>query len=712
MLSVVGENAPKRRSGHVAEDPAVSARLIYRFGGLNLSYKRFVLLLVALGIAAGQDNRATVQGIVTDSADAVIVGAKITLTNVSTGVVVARETGDSGHYRFDFVDPGTYRVTAEAPGFGKATQEKSAIETRADVTVNFALKPGGVTETVTVTTSAVELQFNTSSKELTIDRKQLMELPVMARNPFTLAMLDPSVQNGYTAERNPFYMWAASQINVGGRTARQNDLLIDGSPVQVGPKGSYTPTMDAVQEFTVQQNSVDAEFGHSAGPIVSMAMREGTNELHGTAYYFGRNPSFNAADNAITHAKSEVRNHTWGGTAGGPIKKNKLFTFFAYEAWKTKEPLTSYYTLPTDLERTGDFSKSLNAAGGLRVIYDPLTTVYDAANNKASRQPFAGNVIPSGRLDPTAEAMMKHIWTPNNPGDTITGVNNFKASYAGLVDYWNFSNRTDYNIADNLKIYGRYSQFHTQPDQEDFTQNKSPAMPNGRAGLMNSRNVAGDVVYTVNPRTVFNARVSYAGFADNFDAPNQKIGLDGLAQYWPGNAWYMPYADQAPDVYFPALNIGGNGFGTGWYWTQEPHNYNWSAKLSKYLGSHNLKVGVESRRQAMFGSYPDLMDFAFDAGPTADTFLSPDTSKSGGPLRDIPARSHRERLVFQPHVLAEAFDDLLWAIRPGRFQNFAERHLEFGPSVRVRKRARGRRKPVQQVSGPDEPDSRNAGHTP
>ncbi len=590
-----------------------------------------VLFVTICGLAAGQDYRATVQGLVTDSSDAIVSGAGVTLLRNSTGVTTFKQTNSLGQYRFDFVEPGTYTLTAELPGFTKSVVSNVLVQTRGDVTVDFVLKPGGVTEAVTVTADPVALQFNTSSKELMVDRKQLTELPVMARNPFTLAVLDPAVQNTYPGERNPFYMWAASQLNIGGRTARQNDLLIDGAPVQVGPKGSYTPTMDSVQEFTIQQNSVDAEYGHTAGGIVSMAMREGTNEVHGTLYYFGRNPSLNAADNALTHVRSQVRNHAWGGTVGGPILKNRLFTFFAYEGWKMKEPLTTYYTLPTDLERSGDFSKSLNNIGGLRTIYDPDTTVFDAANNKATRLPFAGNVIPAARIDPTAKTMMQQIWTPNNAGDTITGLNNFKASYSGLVDYWNFSNRTDWQVSDTLKVYGRYSRFRSQPDQEDYTPNQSLAMPNSRGGLMSSSNIAGDAVWTVNANTVINARFSYAGFADNYDSPKQKIGLDGLSQYWPGNEWYMPYAEGAPDVYFPALNIGGNSFGRGSYWVQEPHNYNWSVKVSRYHGKHNIKAGFESRHQRMFGAYPNLMGFTFGAGTTADTFLSPDTGRSGDP---------------------------------------------------------------------------------
>src|SRR5262249_35573798 len=155
-----------------------------------------------------------------------------------------------------------------------------------------------------------------------------------------------------------------------------------------------------------------------------VGMKSGTNQFHGTAYYFGRNPALDAVSNSVTHIANLNRNHIWGGTLGNPIRKNKLFTFTAYEAWKTKDPLTKFYTLPTEQERGGDYSRSLNINGGLRTIYDPWTTELNTTTNKATRNPFPGNIIPSNRMDPTAGRMLKDIWLPDSPGDDITHSNN------------------------------------------------------------------------------------------------------------------------------------------------------------------------------------------------------------------------------------------------------------------------------------------------
>src|SRR5262249_13639531 len=157
----------------------------------------------------GQDYRAKIQGIVTDSSDAAMAGAKVTIRNVNTGIAATKETGANGGYIFDNVEPGTYVASAEFQGFSRHHHEAVLVQTRGDVPVNFNLKPGAVVETVNVSAQAVALQFNTTTRELTIDRKMLMDLPVKARNPFTLALLDPAVVSRYTAEKNPFFMWSS-----------------------------------------------------------------------------------------------------------------------------------------------------------------------------------------------------------------------------------------------------------------------------------------------------------------------------------------------------------------------------------------------------------------------------------------------------------------------------------------------------------------------
>src|SRR5437016_4408447 len=388
------------------------------------------LILFLASVVSAQDYRGRVQGVITDPSSAAVANVTVTLLNTNTKTASSRVTDEAGRYLFDFVEPGTYTLTAEGAGFGRFIQENIQVLVRSDLSVNASLRLGDVVQTVTVGETAVELQFNTTTLSQTVDGTMLKELPVLARNAFTLALLDPAVVNRYSdvSKRNPFYQLSTTGVDVGGQTSGRNEVQIDGSPIGVGSRGSYSPPMDAVQEFSVQQNSVDAESGFSAGGVMNVGMKAGTNEYHGSLYYFGRNPTFNAVSNVFTRAPNLVRNHVEGGTIGGPIRKNKLFTFFTYEKWNNRQPYTKVMTLPTDLERAGDFSRTLTKAGAQRTIFDPWTTQTDTATNAVTRQPFPGNQIPASRIDPTSKLFLNDIWKPNGPGDDATGVNNYRTA--------------------------------------------------------------------------------------------------------------------------------------------------------------------------------------------------------------------------------------------------------------------------------------------
>jgi hypothetical protein len=610
----------------------------------------FPLAFAFTALLPAQDYRAKVQGTVKDSSGATIAGSQVTLSNVNTGISGKKTTNDEGQYIFDFVEPGTYTLTAEHTGFSKFLQENFTVQVRADITVDPVLNVGGLAEQVTVSDTVVGVKFNTSGIDLTIDRKMLTDLPILGRNPFRLALLDPSVVDRGWGANNPFDMWGAATIDVGGGTNGKIDLLLDGAPLGMTNKASYAPPMDAVQEFTVQTNSVDAEFGNSAGGTMSLSMAAGTNEFHGTAYYFGRNPKLNAVSDAISRTPNFVRNHIWGGTLGNPVVKNKLFTFTSWEQWRTKDPRLNIRTMPTDLERIGDFSQSRNAEGGLRTIYDPWTTTLDGAGNVV-RVPFAGNVIPRDRLDPTALRIMEDIWQPNNPGDDITRVNNFKESYTWMSRYWNFSNRTDFNINEKWKVFGRYSQFRNLIDESHTVDTR--AMPKDEGGAMYALNIAGDAVYVMSPSTVLNFTGSYGSIQDDYFSESAAVTEEDLAGLWP-NRWFSPYTKDLPAIYYPGVNVGDASFGHRFFWIEHPKNASVQGKLVHTQGRHNLKTGLVYRRNFGLINYPDPMTFNFGAALTADTFLNPDTSLSGDPyatflLGALDANSQAQYI--SPHEL-------------------------------------------------------------
>ncbi|MEZ5402090.1 MAG: TonB-dependent receptor [Bryobacteraceae bacterium] len=587
------------------------------------------LILSFAHVAGAQDYRGRVQGLVTDATNAAVPQANVTLTNSSTQVATVRTTDDSGRYLFDFVEPGVYTITGESAGFGKFTQENLRVLVRSDLTVNMSLQVGDVSQTVTVSDTAVEIQFNTTTLLQTIDGKMLKELPVLARNPFTLALLDPAVVNRYSdvSKRNPFYQLSTTGVDVGGQTSGRNEVQIDGSPIGVGSRGSYAPPMDAVQEFTVQQNSIDAESGFSAGGVMNVGMKAGTNDYHGSLYYFGRNPTFNAVSNAFTRAPNVVRNHVGGGTIGGRILRDKLFTFFTYERWKNRQPYTRVMTLPTDLERNGDFTGTLNRQGVMRPVFDPATTVTNTATNAVSRMPFAGNVVPRTRMDPTSLLFLNDIWRPNNPGDDRSGVNNFRTGYAWFLNYWNFSNRTDWNITDKWKVFGRYSVIRTRLDNNNY--GNSPATTSDNGGLMDALNAAFDSVYTLSARTVVNFRMGVVYSEDEYDSEWAKLGEEGLARYWPNNPWYKPYTADMPAVYYPNLNIGGATFGKSSWWSYRPRKYSYQGSMGHDRGRHYMKFGMAFRHAFEYSQLPNLGSFPFTANMTADSYLRPDLLNTG-----------------------------------------------------------------------------------
>ena len=590
--------------------------------------------LVALSLCAAtallaQDTRGRVQGRISDATEAVVVGASVVLKNDNTGILATQQTSPAGQYLFDLVQPGNYTVTVELSGFRKYVQKNILVQARADVTVDARLETGSTKESITVEASPIAVQFNTSTMGLTLDTKMTNNLPIIHRNPFLLVSLNPATVIRSSTEQSPFHHWAASQFDVGGNTSTKNDIILDGSPSMTGQKSSYTPPMDAVQEVNLQQNAVDAEFGHSAGGVLSVSMKSGTNAYHGTVYYLGRNPALNALADRITQRANLTRQNIWGGTVGGPIKKNKLFTFFSYEAWRTIEPRSAFNTLPTDAERTGDFSRSLNTAGGLRTIFDPYTTVVNP-DGTATRTPFAGNVIPNNRIDSTSRRIMNDLWKPNGPGSGPTQVNNFIAGFANRFRYWNMSDRIDYNATDKLKFFGRYNQFRTFTAQDDYTAGSPAQPPDG--SKRHSLSFSGDMVFALNSSTVLNVRGAYNSIVDSFGVPSATLKEADLDKFWPGNAWYKPYLGGLPDIYYPGVNVtqGSNTtLGRTGYWFQEPNSFNINAKMSKNAGRHYLKVGGEYRRENVNASRPRPPVFNFAPALTANTFLNPNINLSG-----------------------------------------------------------------------------------
>ncbi len=599
-------------------------------------YRWVCALVAALSIATpalGQEYRGRVQGSLTDETQLAVPGAQVTLRNDATGVSVTRTTGPEGRYLFDYVDPGTYTLTAELSGFATVVQRNVLVQARGDVTADVTMKVASLAETVTVESQPVAIQFNTSSKDLTLDQSMLESIPNITRNPTQLAYLSPVVRNaGNKNETSPYHHWAGNDMDIGGGTRRRNDVLLDGTPLEAGPKVAYTPPMDAIAEFNVSTNAIDAEFGHSAGGIISMSLKSGTNAYHGTGYFVGRNADWNAVTNRVTRQHSDNTYAQTGGTLGMPVRRNRVFLFTSVESAKVTEVRPQSLTMPTAAERQGDFSQSFNRDGSLRVIYDPWTSRFAPDGRTIIRDPFPGNKIPANRFDSLGARLMSGLWAPNGPGDDRTGLNNFQYNQEFEFDYLNFSSRLDYNINDKWKTFARVSRFITDQGQPDYTGGADQfKMRPAQGSKRNGWNIAADTVYTMSSTTALNVRAAYYQVEDKRDYPDMALAASDYNSLWSNN-WYQPYMEGRPILYFPEINMGNYGtYGVGSAWWQIPEGYSVHARFNKYLQRHSIKSGSEVRIKRGEAARFRFYNFAVNANATANTTSSPNLQQVGHP---------------------------------------------------------------------------------
>ena len=588
----------------------------------------FVLILSSAVAMLAQNYRGRIEGLVTDQSGSVVPGATVTLIDVGTGIQTAHQSSSTGMYLFDLLDPGTYTITVEVKGFRKFIQENIILQASNDITVNATLQTGTVVESVTVTATPSQVQFTSTNQDITLNSTLASETPRFDRNPFKLTLLAPEAINT-RGEMLPFLSWSANSVDLGGGTNLKNDIQVDGSPVGLGHKYSYPPNMDEVASVNVAQNSTDAEFGHSAGGVITATTKSGTNAWHGSAYYLGRYPWMNAIFDRTTLGTSSTRQNMVGGTIGGPIRKNKLFNFGSMEYWKVGNPTSFIYTVPTAAEAAGDFSHSYNIDGSIKTVYDPWSTVVNPSTGAVTRTPFPGNVIPANRMDPIAVATMAMMWAPNNPGDNKTGVNNSKLYSIDAWKYYNLSDRVDYNITDKWKVFGRYSAYHTTDIYSNWTPNKSQLyVPTGT--VRTAKQLAGDAVWTVSTNSIVDFHASYHRLVDAYDST--PMPAPGWASVWPNNPWYVGYLQASSNVpvYFPDFTIGGQNFGgRGFYWDQRPLGEDFSAKYSHQFRSGFLKAGFQLHHAYGPVYVSNTSQFYFDTANTANTYVNPNLAYSG-----------------------------------------------------------------------------------
>ena len=421
----------------------------------NIFCRMALLLAVALAVQA-QEYRATIVGVVTDSSGAVVPGARVSVANLETGVTANAEADAQGRYVIPFLVPGQYKVRVQKEGF-KAF-ERSSVEVRiADrYEVNAQLQVGLISEQVTITSAAPLLETSTSSGGQVIDNQRITDLPLNGRNPLQFMSLVTGVT--YAGSTLTYFRPFDTEINfsINGGQRGMNDIQIDGvtdialtyyTTVQ---QFAYTPPVEATQEFKVQTNTYDAQYGRTAGGVLSLSIKPGGNKLHGSAYEYLRRTDLTAntfANNANRQARPNRKVDQYGFELDGPVDlpkiykgRDRTFFMFSFEKYGEIQPQPGLGSVPTPAQRAGDFSQTLNSAGKLYTIYDPLTVAKNPAfdstksvsltNLQYLRTPFANNQIPSTRFNQVALNVLKDVPLPNQSGDPNTLLNNWFAGDA------------------------------------------------------------------------------------------------------------------------------------------------------------------------------------------------------------------------------------------------------------------------------------------
>jgi hypothetical protein len=596
-----------------------------------------VCLLALSGTCiCGQQFRSSINGVVTDQTGAAVSSAKVTGIQTETGTRYDSVSTGDGRYSLVQLLSGTYRIEVEAPGFKKLVREGITVSADQQVGVNVVLQIGAVKETVSVSANASMLNMENASQGQVINMHDVENLPLNGRTPIMFAQLSPGIAlTTNITQTTPFDNGQAADWAMGGTGADQNELLLDGNDNTQPEVGqlAYSPPQDAVQQVVVQTDDLDAALGHTGGGAINVITQSGTNHFHGSAYEFNEVSALGAnawLNDAAGEPKPVTRQNQYGFTVGGPLilpkifnGKNKLFYFFAFEGIQDSLPEPYNLTVPTAPEKTGDFSRLL-ALGSNFQLYNPYSAVQTGST--ITRQPFAGNIIPTSMISPIAQKALSYYPAPNEPG-LPDGEDNYEAG----VQTNTFNNefgRIDYNFSDNNKLYWNIR--HNFKDEYDLSWFKNPAT--GRTDDRINWGSTIDDVYTITPTLVLDARFNWTRFITHDFYGNgtsfnfaSELGLP---------ASLLPVSQH---VAFPAIgmtnytSLGPNG-GTGptseGFFTPQGI-FEILPQVTKVTGAHTIKFGADLRQYQLgavgYGYSSGLYSFnnSWTNGPTTTAAAAP-----------------------------------------------------------------------------------------
>jgi hypothetical protein len=527
-------------------------------------------------------------GTVRDQSGGVISGAKVTVRGIDTNVRISTVTNEQGNYSVPDLRAGNYEVSAQVMGFRPVQSDALALRVGDRLRMDLTLEPGQVTEQVTVEAAVAPLlETDTSTRSQVIQSRQIEELPLNKRDYSQLVLLAPGTT--YNPDQR-----LGGAISVNGNRTLQNDYQLDGidnNSHATSFRGDRVdvilPSVDAVQEFRVQSNGYSAEYGHSAGAVVNVTIKNGTNQFHGAGWEFFRNDDMDAHGWTPTlgGAKPKVRFNLFGANVGGPIRKDKTFFFVNYEGDRERNGLIFQQTAPTVALEQGNFANPPTGLG---------TTLRVAPIDPTTNQPFANAIIPQTRWSPVASRILAYPQFPvpnafpliSTPGAYINTVTN-------TVRSDKFDIRVDHYVTSNSRLFGRYSFSDSTTFRPAPYKGYAEGSFNDQFGTTPIRaqsGVVGDTL-TLNPSSILDLRIAYtrlgaAVFPPNFGSPSSTDLLG------------IPNMPQGPKINsgWPKFNISGlSAFGstTSQPQYQIPNTYLASAVISLQRGAHSIRAGSD-----------------------------------------------------------------------------------------------------------------------
>ena len=568
--------------------------------------KRFICVMLALAAASltasAQDFRGAITGRVLDSSGGRMPGVTVTATNTDTNVTSSSVTNGEGDYSILFLTPGPYAVTAELSGFKKVSRPGIQVSIGDKLEVNMTLEVGRMEETVSVTAESPVLATSGTTGQV-IGEKTISMMPLSDGNPFALARLAPGITyNGDLKFSRPFDNAGTSGIAAEGSSGG-NEFTLDGSPnMTSGRRVAFVPPAGAVQEFKVETASFDAASGHTAGATVNVTLKGGTNVLRGGAYTYYRSDKLAEPDFFVKKNGTEKPGLDYkrpGFTIGGPLVipglydgHDKTFFFGAVEWLYDLFPEPLPQTVPTEAMRNGDFSALL---GQNITIYDPLTAQQVGA--RVVRQPFPGNIIPAGRINPIAQKILSYYPLPNQAADGSLR-NNFFYENPRTDTFNSETVRVDHTLTSKQRFFARYTRNDRREARSAIYGEVNGVIPTGNYLFRKNDGVTYDHTWTQSSKSLWDVRAGWQQFRE----PNvrQHEGLFDPASlgFSSGVTGLFGGAQYFPAITFSTLSgIGDNLAGNTTHTI-----YSFQPTYTRLAGEHSIHAGYDMRLYHEFGA--------------------------------------------------------------------------------------------------------------